>query len=76
MEETDLISLDAALTKLAAAYPRQGRVVEMRFFGGVEAAEIAEVLQVSETTVKRDWQFAKLWLHRELGHANSSLPSA
>ena len=74
VEETDLLSLDAALTKLAAAYPRQGRVVEMRFFGGVESAEIAAVLEVSETTVKRDWQFAKLWLYRELGHANAPLP--
>ncbi len=69
LAETDLISLDDALNKLATAYPRQGRVVEMRFFGGVDSAEIAEVLQVSEATVKRDWQFAKMWLHRELAHA-------
>ena len=69
LEETDLLSLDAALNKLAATYPRQGKVVEMRFFGGVDSAEIAEVLQVSEATIKRDWQFAKMWLHRELAHA-------
>ena len=76
LEETDLLSLDAALNKLATAYPRQGRVVEMRFFGGVDSAEIAEVLQVSEATVKRDWQFAKMWLHRELAYAEPSSPSA
>ncbi len=75
LEETDLLSLDTALNKLATAYPRQGQVVEMRFFGGVDSAEIAEVLQVSEATVKRDWQFAKMWLHRELAHAEPSSPS-
>ena len=69
LKETDLLSLDAALNKLTTAFPRQGRVVEMRFFGGVEAKEIAEALQVSEATVKRDWQFARMWLHRELTHA-------
>ncbi len=72
LEETDLISLDAALSKLIDSFPRQGRVVEMRFFGGVEAKEIAEALQISEATVKRDWQFAKMWLHRELTHAEPS----
>ena len=54
LSEVDFLSLDAALSKLAATYPRQGQVVEMRFFGGAESPEIAEVLGVSETTVERN----------------------
>ena len=60
----DLVALDGALSRLAQDYPRQGQVVELRFFGDMEAREIAEVLQVSEKTVLRDWQFARLWLRR------------
>ena len=67
--EPDLIALDAALARLAQGYPRPGQIVELRFFGGLEIQAIAEILQVSERTVKRDWQFAKLWLHREIGDA-------
>lgn len=66
---TDVLALDAALKDLARSYPRKGEVVEMKFFGGLEAKEIAEVLQISEKTVLRDWQFAKLWLCRELAGA-------
>ncbi len=62
----DLVALDGALQDLTKSYPRKGQVVELKFFGGLEAKEIAEVLQVSEKTVLRDWQFAKLWLCREL----------
>jgi RNA polymerase sigma factor (TIGR02999 family) len=62
----DLLALDDALQSLSASYPREGEVVEMKFFGGLEAAEIAGVLAVSEKTVLRDWNFAKLWLRREL----------
>lgn len=62
----DLVALDAALDKLAALDPRQSRVVELRFFGGLSLEEIAEVLKVSLGTVKRDWSLAKLWLLREL----------
>lgn len=62
----DLVALDGALQDLAKTYPRKGEVVELKFFGGLEAKEIALVLQVSEKTVLRDWQFAKLWLCREL----------
>lgn len=65
-DEVDLIALDAALGKLAADHPRQSRIVELRFFGGLELPDIAGMLQVSESTVKRDWQVAKLWLHREI----------
>ena len=62
----DLVALDAALERLTQAYPRQSQVVELRFFGDMETRDIAEVLQVSEKTILRDWQFARLWLHREL----------
>jgi RNA polymerase sigma factor (TIGR02999 family) len=63
---TDLVALDGALESLAKTYPRKSEVVELKFFGGLEANEIAEVLQVSKKTVLRDWSFAKLWLCREL----------
>jgi RNA polymerase sigma-70 factor, ECF subfamily len=62
----DLMELDEALKKLEAIDERKARVVDMRFFGGLTEAEIAEVLDVTEKTVRRDWQFAKLWLFREL----------
>ena len=65
----DLVALDGALENFARAYPRKSEVVELKFFGGLEANEIAEVLQVSEKTVLRDWSFAKLWLCRELSAA-------
>ncbi len=62
----DLIALDDALTDLAALHPRQSRVVELRFFGGLRVDEAAEVLQISPETVMRDWRMAKAWLNREL----------
>ncbi len=64
----DLVALDIALDKLAALDPRQSRVVELRFFGGLTLEEIAEVLKVSLGAVKRDWSLAKLWLLHELGN--------
>ena len=64
----DLLALDAALDKLAALDPRQSRVVELRFFGGLTLEEIAEVLKVSLGAVKRDWSLAKLWLLHELSN--------
>ena len=64
--ELDLLELDDALVQLEAAEPRWARVVELRFFAGLELAEIAALLEVSTTTVKRDWQFAKAWLARAL----------
>lgn len=67
----DLVAVDGALQDLTKSYPRKGQVVELKFFGGLEMKEIAEVLQVSEKTVLRDWQFAKLWLCRELSRAAS-----
>ena len=62
----DLLELDAALTRLAAVDARQARVVELRFFGGLNVAETAEVLAVSPETVHRDWRLAKEWLLGEL----------
>ncbi|MGI8436910.1 MAG: sigma-70 family RNA polymerase sigma factor [Chthoniobacterales bacterium] len=62
----DLVALDGALENFAQTYPRKSEVVELRFFGGLDTREISEVLRVSEKTVLRDWNFAKLWLCREL----------
>jgi RNA polymerase sigma-70 factor (ECF subfamily) len=62
----DFSALDDALNDLAAIDERQSEVVQLRFFVGLSVKEIAEVLKVSERTVKQDWQFAKLWLLREL----------
>ena len=62
----DLVALDDALSALAAIDPRKGKVVELRFFGGLSAEETGEVLRVSPQTVLRDWRLAKVWLMREL----------
>lgn len=62
----DMLELDEAMKKLEAFDDRKCRVVDMRFFGGLKESEIAEVLGVTEKTVRRDWQFAKLWLYREM----------
>ncbi len=66
--DPDLIALDDALNSLAAADPRQARVVELRFFAGLSEEETAEVLGISRLTVIRDWKSAKLWLLHELKH--------
>ena len=63
---TDMVALDDALNALARLDPRQSRVVELRFFGGLNVEETAEVLKVSPATVGRDWSLARAWLHREL----------
>jgi len=65
-QDGDLLALDEALERVATVDPRKRRVVELRFFGGLSMEEAAEVLNVSEKTVRRDWQFAKTWLLREL----------
>jgi RNA polymerase sigma factor (TIGR02999 family) len=62
----DLIDLDRALEGLAAVDARKAKVVELRFFGGLSVEETADVLHVSNDTIKRDWRLAKLWLLREL----------
>ena len=62
----DLLALDEALSRLTALHPRQAEIVEMRYFGGLQEEEIAQVLKVSLRTVQQDWRLARLWLYREL----------
>lgn len=62
----DVLGLHVALEALAQLDARQARVVELKFFGGLEIDEIAQLLQVSPATVRRDWTLARLWLGREL----------
>jgi RNA polymerase sigma-70 factor, ECF subfamily len=64
-KEFDLIKLDDALKDLAKIDPRQARIVELRFFGGLSIKEAAHVLKISEATVRREWTFAKAWFKRE-----------
>ena len=68
----DLVALDDALAALAAVDPRKAQVVELRHFGGLSVAEVAEVLTVSEQTVMRDWRLAKIWLLRQLSDPPTS----
>lgn len=62
----DLLELNDALNRLAEIEERKARIVEMIYFGGLSQSEIAEILDITEKTVQRDWKFAKLWLFREL----------
>ena len=62
--EVDLLDLNDALTDLSESDPRKGRIVELKFFGGLTTEEIAETLEVSVATVERDWKFARAWLYR------------
>jgi len=71
---TGLGALDDALAALSKVDPRKGRVVELRYFGGLRVEETAEVLQISAETVTRDWQMAKSWLFRELTRTAKSRP--
>ena len=64
----DIIGVDEALNRLEQVDQRKARVVEMRFFGGLTEQEIAATLGVTQKTVQRDWQFAKIWLFRELSN--------
>lgn len=64
----EVIALDYALNGLAEFDPRKSQIVELRFFGGLSIKEAAEVLQVSEGTVMRDWTLAKAWLRNEMDH--------
>jgi RNA polymerase sigma factor (TIGR02999 family) len=63
---TDVVALDDALKDLANLDEQQGRIVELRFFGGLSTEEIADVLGISPSTVKRDWNVAKAWLTRQM----------
>lgn len=64
--DEDILALDEALTKLAELDPRQARIVEMRFFGGLTVQEVAEALGISRRTVELEWAMIRAWLRREL----------
>lgn len=64
--DVDLLALDDALDELSRLDPRQGRIVELRFFGGLSIGETSEILGISPATVKREWTTARAWLHREM----------
>jgi RNA polymerase sigma factor (TIGR02999 family) len=66
VRSADVVALDDALNGLTKLDEQQGRIVELKFFGGLASEEIAEVLGISESTVKRDWNVAKAWLTREM----------
>ena len=70
-DDLDLLALDETLDALAAFDPRKCQVVEMRFFGGLSAGEIATVLRTTEATVGRDWTIARAWLYRRLEGAGA-----
>ena len=63
-----ILALDEALTALSQVAPRQAKVVELRYFGGLTDEEIVAAMKISPRTARRDWHFAKAWLLRELGH--------
>lgn len=67
----DLIALDEALASLEKVDPRQAKIVELRFFAGLSIEEVAYLLKISESTVRREWTFAKAWFQRELGSGKS-----
>ena len=69
--DLDLLALDEALTRLAAIDSQQSQIVELRFFSGLSVEETANVVDVSERTVKRDWNVAKAWLRRELSRGST-----
>ncbi len=64
--DLDLVALDDALQRLEQIDPQQSKIIELRFFGGLTIEETAEVLGISTATIKRDWNWAKAWLYREL----------
>jgi RNA polymerase sigma factor (TIGR02999 family) len=65
-KDVDLVDLDDALKELSRLDPRQGRIVELRFFGGLSIDETAEVLSISSATVERSWASARAWLYRQM----------
>ncbi len=74
MKGADAIALDDALSDLAKFDEQQSRIVELRFFGGLAIEEIAEALDISASTVKRDWNVAKAWLTRQMKKGNRGNP--
>ena len=70
--ETDVLAVDEALEKLARLDPRQAKIVELRFFGGFNIQEVAEVLSLSRRTVENEWTMIRAWLRRELAEGDNS----
>jgi RNA polymerase sigma factor (TIGR02999 family) len=70
--DTELLALNDALDELSRIDERQGRIVEMKFFGGLSAPEISQALGISRATVDRDWATARVWLHRQM--SRTALP--
>jgi RNA polymerase sigma factor (TIGR02999 family) len=68
-EEVPILAVDKALDGLSRVDERQSKVVEMKFFGGLSAPEIAQVLGISLATVERDWRTARIWLRREMSRS-------
>lgn len=68
-QNVDVVELDQALTKLSRRDAQQGKIVELRFFGGLSVEETAAALDISPATVKRDWSMARAWLTREVGRS-------
>ena len=64
--ESDVVAIDEALERLAKMNARQSKIVELRYFAGLTEDEIAETLEISARTVRRDWSLARAWLYREL----------
>jgi RNA polymerase sigma factor (TIGR02999 family) len=71
MDGPDLLAIEDALSRLCAMDERKGRIVELRFFGGLSVEETADVLGASPATVKREWSLARAWLSREIGEAGT-----
>ena len=72
--DDDLVAVNEALGRLTEVDERKAHIVELRFFGGLTEMEVAEVLNLSEETVRRDWRLARAWLRRELSGETSSFP--
>lgn len=70
--DIDILALDDALKTLSEMDPQQGKVVELKFFGGLSIEDTAEVLGISSSTVKREWTSARAWLHREIARGSST----
>jgi RNA polymerase sigma factor (TIGR02999 family) len=66
LQDADLVALDDALSSLAKFDPRQSRIIELRYFGGLTVPEVAEVMNLSDTTIEREWSLARAWLRREI----------
>jgi RNA polymerase sigma-70 factor (ECF subfamily) len=75
-QSLEVVRLDEALERLTELDPRQGKIVELRFFGGLTVEQTAKLLKISPKTVKRDWSIAKAWLHSEVRHTDGDVPGA